>query len=326
MRTIAITGAAGFIGSHLSDAYLRRGDRVVGIDDLSTGRLKNLTEALENPAFTFVRGDVRDFGMLADVASTCDAIVHLAARIGLKVVLEDPLGTLEVNGQGTESILRYAATRKIPTLIASTSEVYGLATKFPSSESDPVSFGSPTSPRWCYAASKAYDEALAIAYSRSGTLPARVVRLFNTVGPRQSDRYGMVFPRFVRQALAGDALTVYGDGSQTRCFCHVDDVVEAIVLLADEPKAIGDVVNIGNPTEISIADLARLVVGSTGSSSTVEFQPFESAYGDGFEEIMRRVPDIQKAHALIGFVPSRDLVTIIADVVASQREALGARR
>ncbi len=323
MKKILITGGAGFIGSHLSDAYLAAGWNVTAVDDLSTGSRENLAGALGNERFELIEGDVCDDDVTARAMRGCDAVVHLAARIGLKLVIESPLKTLEANVKGTEMVLRHATPLRVPTLIASTSEVYGLATKFPSNEDDPITFGSPTKGRWSYACSKAYDESLALAHHRESGLPAIVVRLFNTVGPRQSTRYGMVLPRFVRQALAGEPLTVYGDGAQTRCFGHVRDVVRGIAALLDEPRAVGDVFNLGNPAEISIRDLAEAVIAATGSTSTIEYTPFDRAYGDGFEEIMKRIPDITKISALVGFRPQDSAIgTIIGDIVAAQRALL----
>ena len=246
-----------------------------------------------------------------------DAVVHLAARIGLRLVVESPIETMECNAGGTEVVLNAATRYGIRTIVASTSEVYGLATRHPSSESDPITFGSPTRGRWSYACSKAYDEFLALALHRERGLPATVVRLFNTVGPRQSARYGMVLPRFVRQALAGEPLTVYGDGTQTRAFCHVFDVLDALTMLIDRPVGIGDVFNIGNPAEISVLDLARTVIARTRSASDITFVPFADVFGHGFEEIERRVPDIAKARAELGFFPSRTLESVIDEIAGS---------
>lgn len=319
MKTVLITGAAGFIGSHLTDAYLREGWGVLGVDDLSTGRIENLAGAEKNSNFELILGNVTDDVVVGTAVARCDLIVHLAARIGLKLVIESPLKTLESNVKGTEVVLGHAAKRGVPLLLASTSEVYGLTTKFPSHEDDPVTFGSPTVGRWSYACSKAYDESLALAHHREGGLATTVVRLFNTVGPRQSTHYGMVIPRLVRQALAGEPITVYGDGSQTRCFCHVREVVGGLMRLASEPRAIGDVVNLGNPEEISILELAAKVIRATGSTSPIEHVTFDRAYADGFEEIMRRIPDIGKARALIDFAPKLSIDDIIEDVIADQQ-------
>jgi UDP-glucose 4-epimerase len=246
-----------------------------------------------------------------------DAVVHLAARVGLHLVLDSPIETIESNVRGTEAVLDAATRYGVRTIVASTSEVYGLAVRHPSSESDPITFGSPTRGRWSYACSKAYDEFLALALQRERGLPATVVRLFNTVGPRQSARYGMVLPRFVRQALAGEPLTVYGDGTQTRSFCHVLDVLDALTTLIDRPVGVGEVFNIGNPAEIRVVDLAGLVIARTRSVSGITFVPFAEVYGSGFEEIERRVPDIAKARAELGYSPSRTLESVIDGIAES---------
>lgn len=319
MSTVFITGGAGFIGSHLCERYLTAGWKVIALDDLSTGRAENLAFAKLSSKFAFIHGDVRDDACIAKNVQRSDLVVHLAARIGLALVVKSPLQTLEANVKGTEVVLRHAASHRVRTLIASTSEVYGLAERYPSHEDDPVVFGSPTIGRWSYACSKVYDEFLALAYHRELQLPATVVRLFNTVGPRQSAEYGMVLPRFVRQALRGEPVTVYGNGMQTRSFAHVDDVTRALFDLAGTAAAVGEVVNIGNPQEINIVDLAQKVITAVGSASTIEFVPFASAYGEKFEETMRRVPDIAKARSLIGFAPRAGLDQVIADVIDSQR-------
>ena len=324
MKTVLITGGAGFIGSHLTDAYLKLGWNVIALDDLSTGRLENLENAKSHRGFELIEGDVRDDDLVLPAVKRSDLVVHLAARIGLKLIVKSPLKTLLSNGKGTETILEHAGAQGVPIILASTSEVYGLAVKYPSSEDDPVTFGAPTVGRWSYACSKAYDEALTLAYHHECGLPAVVVRFFNTVGPRQSGRYGMVLPRFVSQALTGTALTVYGDGTQTRSFGHVSDAVNALIRLAQEPRAIGNVFNIGNPSEIAIRDLAQRIITLTGSSSRLEYVPFEQAYGDGFEEIMRRVPDISKAKELIDFRPRASLDDVLNDVIAEQRAMLTA--
>lgn len=314
MKRILITGGAGFIGSHLADAFLASGASVVAIDDLSTGKEENLELAMASPRFKLVVGDIRDDALVSSLVRECDTVVHLAARIGMHLVVDSPLKTLEANVDGTQSILRHAAAHNRKILLASTSEVYGLSRTIPSSEDTPIAFGAPTTARWSYACSKAYDEFLAMAHHKENGLPAIVVRLFNTVGPRQTGRYGMVVPRFVRQALQGEPLTVYGDGTQTRCFCHVTDVCGALMKLVDDPNAVGQVFNIGNPHEVSVLDLAKRVIELTNSSSPIAFVPFNEAYGEGFEEIMRRVPDIAKARFRIGFNPSRTLDDVICDV------------
>ncbi len=323
MSTVLITGGAGFIGSHLSDAYLAAGWKVIALDDLSTGSLLNLRSALQSPNFELLEGDVCNESLVSSAVSRCDLVVHLAARIGVKLVIESPLQTLESNAKGSEVVLRFATAARVRLIFASTSEVYGLATKFPSHEDDAITFGSPAIGRWSYACSKAYDEFLALALARERGLPATVVRLFNTVGPRQSARYGMVLPRFVRQALAGEALTVYGDGSQTRCFGFVSDIVWALRKLAAEPCSLGKIFNLGCPDEITILELARHVLAATQSSSAIEFVPFSEAYGVGFEEVVKRIPDIRKISALVGFKPSASIDDIIRAVVQSQRDERG---
>jgi len=320
VSTILVTGGAGFIGSHLCDVYLKLGWRVLALDDLSTGRLRNLQAAKQSPNFEFVKGDVADEGLVERLVARSDLVVHLAARVGLKLVIESPLKTLETNAKGGETILRQAARRGVLTVIASTSEVYGLTTKFPSGEDDPISLGSPEVGRWSYAASKAYDESLALAHYRESGLPVVVARLFNTVGSRQSTRYGMVIPRFARQALDGKPLTVYGDGRQTRCFGHVADAIDCLIKLTLEPRAWGKVFNIGNPQEIRILELANRILEATESSASIEYVPFGAAYGKGFEEIMRRVPDISRARDLVGFEPRKSLDDVLRDVIEEQRE------
>src|SRR5579862_8515603 len=316
---VLITGGAGFIGSTLCDTLLDRGDEVTVVDNLSTGTLANLGHALEYASLTFIEGDIRDTHLVERVVAGHDAVVHLAARIGLRLVIESPIETIESNVRGTEVVLNAATRHGTRTIVASTSEIYGLTTRHPSSESDPITFGSPTRGRWSYACSKAYDEFLALALQRERGLPATVVRLFNTVGPRQSARYGMVLPRFVRQALAGEPLTVYGDGSQTRSFCFVGDVIWALLNILDDDKTIGEIYNLGNPQEVKILDLAQRVIAQTGSSSVVSFVPFSEAYTEGFEEIHRRVPDISKLREAIGFVPRVGLDEIVAFVIDSER-------
>jgi UDP-glucose 4-epimerase len=315
---ILVTGAAGFIGSHLTDRLLERGHAVVGLDDLSAGSLGNLALARSRRGFSFVEGDVRNHIAVDEAMRGCDAVVHLAARIGLRMIVQSPLGTLEVNARGTEVVLQSATRTGTPTIIASTSEVYGHSRKFPSHEDDPISIGPPTIGRWSYACAKIYDEFYALALHRERGLPVVVSRLFNTVGARQTGRYGMVIPRLIAQALAREPLSVYGDGTQTRCFCAVEDVVRVLLKQLDRFGSItGEIFNIGNPVETPIIDLAQRIIERTGSSSTIEFVPFSDVYPAGFEEIMRRVPDISKAQRLLQFEPLVRLDATLDAVIAS---------
>ncbi|HZY99370.1 MAG TPA: NAD-dependent epimerase/dehydratase family protein [Candidatus Baltobacteraceae bacterium] len=318
-KRFLITGGTGFIGSHLTDALLAQGHNVTALDNLETGSRDNVENALRNRNFELVVGDICDAPLVDKLARKSEVVVHLAARIGLKLVIESPLRTVDVNVRGTEAVMGAATRYRCRTIVASTSEVYGLATKIPSSEEDPITFGSPAKGRWAYACSKAVDEFLALALARERGLPSTVVRLFNTVGPRQSARYGMVLPRFVRQALANEPLTVYGDGTQTRSFCYVGDVVRALLGILGNDVTIGEVYNLGNPQEVRILDLAHEVIRQTGSSSTIGFVAFDEAYAAGFEEIHRRVPDITKLRETIDFVPRVSLSEIIASVIESVR-------
>lgn len=315
---VLVTGAAGFIGSHLTDHLLDRGHAVVGLDDLSAGSLDNLASARDRREFSFLNGDVRNRIAVDDAIRGCDAVVHLAARIGLRMIVESPLHTLEVNAHGAEIVLQAAARAGTPTIIASTSEVYGHSLRFPSQEDDPISIGSPTIGRWSYACAKIYDEFYALALHRERELPVVISRIFNTVGARQTGRYGMVIPRLVQQALAQEPLTVYGDGTQTRCFCAVEDVVGVLLTQLERFGVVaGEIFNIGNPVETPILDLAKRIIERTGSSSTIEFIPFSEVYPAGFEEIMRRVPDISKAHRLLQFQPRVTLDETLDAVIAS---------
>ncbi len=316
MTHFLITGGAGFIGSHLAEALLQRGDTVTVIDDLSTGRLENLLWLRSQPNFRFAIETITNETVMDRLVSECDAIVHLAAAVGVKLIVTDPVRTIETNVMGTEEVLRVARRYRRRVLLASTSEVYGKNEKVPFAEEDDSVFGSTTRSRWAYATSKALDEFLALAYHRSLGLPVLVARFFNTVGPRQRSRYGMVIPRFVRQALAGEPITVYGDGTQTRCFCNVRDVVAAVLGLLDEPKAVGQVFNVGSQEEISIRDLAERVRRLAGSVSKIVFVPYDQAYAQGFEDMLRRVPDIAKIRAAIGWSPRVALDDTIREVIA----------
>jgi UDP-glucose 4-epimerase len=313
-----ITGGAGFIGSHLSDELLARGHRVHVLDDLSTGSMENIRHLKEHEAFSYTIESAHDRRVVAELVDDANVIYHLAAAVGVDLIVESPVRTIETNVHCTEVVLAAANKKHKPVLVASTSEVYGKTTKFPSVESDDLVLGSTDAGRWAYACSKAIDEFLAIAYWKEKRQPAVVARLFNTVGPRQSGSYGMVIPRFVRQALAGEPISVFGDGKQTRCFCHVADVVRALADLMTDAKPWGEVVNIGSTDEISMLELAERVKELTGSEAQIVTVPYQEAYGDGFEDMHRRVPDISKVEQLIGWRPERDLDTILRDVITSR--------
>jgi UDP-glucose 4-epimerase len=317
---VLITGGAGFIGSHLADAYLARGDEVHALDDLSTGSMRNIRHLRKHPKFEYTIESVHHRSAVAELIDGCDVVVHLAAAVGVKLIVESPVRTIETNVHGTEVVLSQAAKKKKKVLVASTSEVYGLSDQVPFREDGNLVMGATTKGRWSYACSKAIDEFLALAYWRERELPTVVVRLFNTVGPRQTGQYGMVVPTFVRQALAGEPITVYGDGTQTRCFTHVADVVAALVALIDHPDAVGQVFNVGSSQEVSIGALAEKVKALTGSSSPVVQVPYDEAYEEGFEDMPRRVPDIGKIGRLVGYEPTRSLDRILQDVIAFQRE------
>ncbi len=313
---VLITGGAGFIGSHLSDAYLERGDEVFIIDDLSTGSIDNIQHLKKHPRFHYTIDTVQNAAVVAELVDTCDAIFHLAAAVGVKLIVESPVRTIETNVRGTEVVLAAANKKKKKVLIASTSEVYGLSDQVPFREDGNLVMGATTKGRWSYACSKAIDEFLALAYWREKKLPTIVVRLFNTVGPRQTGQYGMVIPTLVRQALAGRPLTVYGSGKQTRCFGFVGDVVGALVKLMDHEKAVGEVFNIGSDQEISISNLAERIKKLTRSESEIVFIPYDEAYEEGFEDMPRRVPDIKKIAALVGYAPKTDLDGILQQVIS----------
>ncbi len=304
---VLITGGAGFIGSHLSEALLERGDEVFVLDNLSTGSIANILHLKDRPKFHYQIDTVENEPLLAELIDQCDVVVHFAAAVGVKLIVEQPVHTIETNVHGTEVVLKHANKKKKLVLIASTSEVYGKSTDVPFREDADLVLGPTTKHRWAYACSKMIDEFLALAYWKERKLPVIVVRLFNTVGPRQTGQYGMVIPNFVRQALAGQPITVFGDGSQSRSFTYVGDVVQAMVALIGEPRAIGHVFNIGNGNEITIADLAAKVKQMTGSSSEIVTIPYEKAYEAGFEDMPRRVPDITRIKALVGYEPSVEL-------------------
>jgi UDP-glucose 4-epimerase len=316
---LLITGGAGFIGSHLAEKYLERGDEVSIIDDLSTGSIENIQHLKKHPRFDYTIESVRNYPVLAELVDRADVVIHLAAAVGVQLIVESPVRTIETNVRGTEVVLEIANKKKKTVLIASTSEVYGLSDKVPFREDGNVVLGSTSKGRWSYACSKAIDEFLALAYWREKRLPTIIVRLFNTVGPRQTGQYGMVVPRFVKQAIAGRPLTVFGDGSQTRCFCHVQDVVGALMRLVDTPQSVGEVFNIGSTEEVSILQLAETVKRLASSSSEIVFVPYDEAYEEGFEDMPRRVPDTTKVDALVGFTPTYTLENIIKSVIEFQR-------
>lgn len=316
---VLITGGAGFIGSHLSDAYLARGDHVSILDDLSTGSISNIKHLKDHPRFRYTLDSVHNRSAVAEMIDDCDVVFHLAAAVGVRLIVESPVRTIETNVHGTEVVLSLANKKKKKVLVASTSEVYGLSTSVPFREDGNLVMGAPNKGRWAYACSKAIDEFLALAYWREKKLPTVVVRLFNTVGPRQTGQYGMVLPTFVRQALQDEPLTVYGDGNQSRCFGYVGDVIGALMDLMDHPKAVGELFNIGSTEEISIRDLAERVKKLTNSQSQIVTIPYEEAYEEGFEDMIRRVPDIGKIRELTGFEPRTSLDEIIRSIVAYQK-------
>jgi UDP-glucose 4-epimerase len=317
-----VTGGAGFIGSHLADALLQKGCRVVAIDDLSTGSLENIAHLRGNPDFRFVRASITDGIDLHQFTSQADVIIHLAAAVGVSLIVEHPVHTVETNINGTERVLRAALPYNCRVLIASTSEVYGKGSKIPFSEDDEVVLGPTTKSRWAYAASKMVDEFLGFAYHREYGLPVVVSRLFNTVGPRQTGRYGMVIPRFVRQALGRQPITVYGDGKQSRCFSDVRDVVQAIVGLATHPDSPGRVYNIGSTEEVSMRALAERVKATANSDSPIVHIPYAEAYAPGFEDMQRRVPNTARLKSLIKWEPRRSLDLILGSVVEYERSRM----
>jgi UDP-glucose 4-epimerase len=316
---VLITGGAGFIGSHLADAYLQRGDEVLVIDDLSTGTIDNIQHLKSNPRFQYTIDSVHNQPVTAELVDQSDIVIHLAAAVGVKLIVESPVRTIETNVHGTEVVLALANKKQKRVLIASTSEVYGLSVDVPFREDGNLVMGATTKGRWSYACSKAIDEFLALAYWREKKLPTTIVRLFNTVGPRQTGRYGMVIPTFVKQALAGRPITVYGDGKQTRCFGYVGDVVGALIKLMDHADSIGQVFNIGSTEEISILQLAEKVKELTGSGSDIVFVPYDEAYEEGFEDMPRRVPDTSKVTELVGYKPEMTLKGILQSVINFHR-------
>jgi UDP-glucose 4-epimerase len=313
-----VTGGAGFIGSHLCEGLLERGDDVVAVDDLSTGGLENVAH-LESDRFRCVVASCGDTEVMRELVQRCDRIFHLAAAVGVKLVVKSPVRTIEANVHLTEVVLRLAHERSRPILLTSSSEVYGKSEQLPFREDADLVLGPPHKGRWSYACSKALDEFLALAYWKEKRLPAVVARLFNTVGPRQTERYGMVIPTFVRQALAGLPITVFGDGRQSRCFTHVADVVRALIALLDAPAAHGQVYNVGSPAELTIGELARRICDVCQSPSSIVNIPYDIAYEDGFEDMSRRVPDIEKIRAAVGWFPRLEVPQILEDVVSYAR-------
>jgi UDP-glucose 4-epimerase len=309
-----VTGGAGFIGSHLTDRLIADDSSVIILDDISTGRLENLNRYKNNSNFEYIEGSVLDQGLLEATVKKVDYIFHLAAAVGVFNIVNNPLASLVTNIRGTENILEAALKKNTPVFLSSSSEVYGKNASDSLKESDDRILGSPTTLRWSYSEAKAIDETLAFAYWTEKKLPTRIVRFFNTVGPRQVGAYGMVIPRFVSMALKNEPITIYGNGAQTRCFGHVYDVVDAVISVAFSDKTIGKVINIGNNFEISMNDLAKMIIKETGSKSEIKYIPYSEAYGEGFEDMERRVPNIDLIKSLTGWQPKRDLTQIIKDV------------
>lgn len=316
---VLITGGAGFIGSHLAERLVRDGHTVTALDDLSTGRMSNLATLQTTNQLRFVEGSVLDRDLVQELVDGADVVFHLAAAVGVKLIMEQPSRSIQTNIGGTENVLRAAVPGKKLTFIASTSEVYGKATKFPFSEDDDLVIGATKNLRWSYASAKQLDEFMALAHAREFGLPVVILRFFNTTGPRQTGRYGMVLPNFVQSALDGKPLMVHGTGTQSRCFGHVLDVVEALSRLMHLPAAQGQVFNIGTDQEVTIRGLAEQVIALTGSKSEIEMIAYDQVYPVGFEDMMRRLPDVAKLQAAIGFRPMRTLREIISDIIAEKK-------
>lgn len=318
-----VTGGAGFIGSHLSEYLITKDHHVTVIDDLSTGRFNNLARVHDHPGFRMIVGSIRDEALIEPLIRESDGIFHLASAVGVRLIMEQPVQTIETIFHGTDVVLRFASRYRRKILLTSTSEVYGKSNDVPFHEDGDRLEGPTTLHRWAYACAKALDEFLALAHHKTTGLPVVVVRLFNTVGPRQSAQYGMVIPRFVEAALQGRNLTVYGDGLQTRCFCHVHDVVEGLYAAINTPACEGQVINIGNDEEVSIVDLAQRIISTAASNSTILHIPYEQAFPDGgYEDMRRRVPSLEKARRLIGWAPRYRLTDIIRDTIDERREYL----
>jgi len=319
---ILVTGGAGFIGSHLCELLLQKGHEVVAIDNLSTGSMGNIQNLLQAPGFQFVRETINNSQVLDRLTSEADIVIHLAAVVGVKLIVEDPVNTIATNIMGTEAVLTTANRYGCKVMLASSSEVYGKGFTVPFNEEDDCVMGPTSHSRWAYATSKAIDEFLGLAYFHQYGLPVVIMRFFNTVGPRQTGRYGMVLPRFVRQALMGEPITIYGDGEQSRCFADVADIIDATVQLASNPRAVGQVFNIGSTEEVTIRLLAEKVIAATGSQSKIVYVPYEEAYAPGFEDMRRRVPDLEKIHQLIGYKPRYTLDETLERVILYEREHL----
>jgi len=310
-----ITGGAGFIGSHLAERLLGLEHDVTIVDDLSTGSVENIARLKSNVRFEYHLDTIFNRQLLAELVDLADVVFHLAAAVGVRRIVEYPVRTIETNVRGSELILEMAAKKQKRVLITSTSEVYGKSTKLPFSERDDLVFGSTYNCRWSYACSKAIDEFLALAYYREKNLPVTIVRLFNTAGPRQTGQYGMVLPTFVHQALSGEAVTVFGTGEQSRCFGHVDDVIEGILACVTSAQTVGEIFNLGNTEQVTVKALAARIIAATGSKSPIRYVPYSQAYGEGFEDMEHRIPDISKAHACFGYTPKRSLDEIISAVI-----------
>ncbi len=316
-----VTGGCGFIGSHLAERLIADGHHVTVLDDLSTGKLLNVASLAQHPNFEVHIGSICDDSLVRELVQSCDVVYHLASAVGVRLIMEKPVETIDTIVTGTQVVLKNANCYSKPTLLTSTSEVYGKSTSVPFMEDGDRLEGPTTKHRWAYACAKALDEFLAMAYWKSNGFPVVVVRLFNTVGPRQSGQYGMVIPNFVQRAVAGETLQVYGTGAQSRCFCHVGDIVRGLVSLMSCPSAVGEVVNLGSTFEITMTQLAELIISETGSTSKIEYQSYESVFGEGFEDMLRRVPSIAKAKQLIEWEPQFSLEKIIADVAQANSPA-----
>jgi UDP-glucose 4-epimerase len=319
MSRVLITGGAGFIGSHLAETLLAQGQRVIAVDNLSTGRLENIAGLMQHPEFQFVYESIHNEAVMDRLVSECDMVYHLAAAVGVELIIKDPVHSIETNLNGTEAVLRLARRYRSKVLIASTSEVYGKSDAVPFREDGDRVMGPTIKSRWSYAESKAIDEFLALAYHKQFGVPVVICRFFNTVGPRQSGTYGMVIPRLCKQAITGQPLGVYGDGRQTRCFCNVQDTVRAVVALAAEPGALGEIYNVGSSDEISILELAQRILARSGSHSEIQLIPYDRAYEAGFEDMRRRVPDTTKIRTLIGWQPTLSLDQTLDEVIAQFR-------